>query len=175
MMRQLSILYFLVAISTCAFATSVKDFYGKWTIVKAFKEVAITDAGIYRCTNFLFRPGTNNTCYCSGDALTSFSVDVGTITSVTIYGLIKDTHQEAINFAQKSCKDACGKEFIVLRKIDNNYIMTYFNADMNEVPDLALFAKSVPSFRELDTLVRNIKGFENKFNKTLCTSDLEEL
>lgn len=170
-MKRVSVLILLVAFSTYAMATSMEDLYGTWTIVKSFSD----DADIYgkevMCTKFNFNPSTN-ACTCNGDVLASYSVAVGTIDLLTLHGYIKDTHEEAINFARKPCNAACGGGYKVFRKLGNNYLIMYFSASSNKVPDLALFAKAVPSSIDLDTVIGQIKGFEDKVNATMCTSDM---
>lgn len=153
-----------------AVATSVEDFYGTWTMVKAFIDAPFKDGDKIICPEFKFSP-SGTTCTCDGDELISYGVQLNGVQANPQYVFIKDTQEEALNFTRKPCRAECPGNFKVFRKLDNNYFIAYFSANYNEVPDLGLFAKSLPSLEELDTIVSTIEGFEDKIKSTLCPSD----
>lgn len=168
-MNLASVLVLFVAISTKVIATSKAEFYGTWTMVKAFRDVNVIDDDDYRCSKYKFGPGaTTNTC--NDDELVSYSVQLGKIiTGINLPGFIAGTHEEAVDFTHRPCQNASGGEFKVFRMLDNNYFIMYFSAPSHSVPDAALFAKAVPTRAELAAFLNNISGFEDKIKVTMCT------
>lgn len=173
-MKLLCALVSFVVISCNVSATNVAEFYGTWTIVEAFRDqnVTVSDDDDYQCSKFKFGPA-ETICTCNGIELVTFNIpQVGRIqTRISLSGFIAHTHEEAFDFARRPCKDACGGEFKVFRKLNSNYFIMYFSTSSNLVPEAVLFAKSVPSLIELDAFVNNITELKDKVKVNLCTSD----
>lgn len=173
-MKLLCVFVLLFVISSNVTATFETEFYGTWTMVKAFRDanVTISDDDDFQCTKFKFGPSESK-CTCNGVDLVTFVISqVGRAkTRINIPGFIADTHDEAFDFAGRSCKIACGGEFKVFRKFNDNYFVMYFSTRSNLVPDAALLAKSVPSLNDLDAFVNNLNELKDKVKVTLCTSD----
>lgn len=161
-MKLLSVLALLVASSTNAIATSVDEFYGTWTGVKVFRGSDST----YSACPIIELGSSDIKCTCDGVELASYNEKIAWGNRPS-HAFIADTQEAAFDFARRPCRDACD-DFNVLRKIDNNYIIMYYSARPGEAPDAVLLAKSVPSLTELDSVVNNLNGFENKFKITPC-------
>lgn len=171
-MKLLCVLVLLIVVSSDANGTSEADFYGTWTLVELFLDhkETLSEEFLNRCSRTALGPG-ETTCSCNGVDLVTFNITEPYPENSSLPGAIANTHEEAIRLERSSCQKSCGPEFKVFRKLDKNYIIFYYSAKGNMVPDAGLLAKSVPSLTALNAFVSNLNEFNDKAKYSFCVTD----
>lgn len=171
-MRLLCVLILFVVVSN-ATSTCLTEFYGRWTMVESFKDVnAAVDMANFRCSTRKFGP-SRITRWCNGVQVPYFKLeDTPVVMHLAIP--IADTHEEALDYMNRS--HICSGVYVdgVFRKLDNNYIVLYTNhTETNPVLIESLFAKILPSWADLDANIHSMNEFKNRnrVQGTLCTND----